>query len=176
MSRKVTPTYTLLNQITLATDITSFTFANIPQNFTDLVLLGRTRSTRSVDAYDVLTYRFNGDTANNYSHALIAAGVGSGGVSESGASISLGSICRLNTSSGGNTVFGAFSFNVFDYSQLDKHKSTLGRGGSHQEAYGPSAYTSRWASLSAVTSITLGVAQGNQLASGSTFSLYGVIG
>jgi hypothetical protein len=59
-----------------------------------------------------------------------------------------------------------------DYSATNKHKSVVTRNDhpSHTQAQ-----ANRWANTAAITSISIAVRGGSSFASGSTFSLYGVI-
>lgn len=166
---------TAIATVTLQANSQEVTFSGISNFYTDLVVTGLARSTRAADAYDVLTFRINSDSANNYAIVSMAAGTTSAGVSESYPTIASGSICRVNTSSSGNTAFNAFTLQILDANKTNKHKVALGRGAATQEAQGVSAYASRWASTVGVSSITLRVAQGDQIAAGTTISLYGRI-
>ena len=161
MSRKTTPTYVLLNQITLAATSSSVTFSNIPQNYADLViLLEGTVST----AVNVLV-SLNGDTSNVYTRVQMAGSGSGSGSSSSG------------THPGLYMVYGESSQRVLaqlqllDYSATDKHKTALSRG--HTFGSEVAARALRWPSTAAVTSTTITAQTGNFLI-GSTFSLYGI--
>jgi hypothetical protein len=156
-----TPTYTQLNSITLASGVPSVTFSKIPQNYKDLVIVynGETVSSGNYD----ITFSLNGDTSN---HSIIVVG-GSG---SSTFSFTAGSINTFNLGAGNKSVG---IFNVMDYSAIDKHKHTLIR--LNAAAAGTGMCAQRWASNSAVTSVTVGIGSGT-LATGSTFTLYGIVG
>lgn len=91
-------------------------------------------------------------------------GVGSG----SGASFTQSNSNLLNAGSDSRTVAVV---QVMDYSATDKHKTSLIRIDSTNTT---SAIAQRWASTTAVNSLTFSIGSG-VFAIGSTFSLYGVI-
>jgi len=168
MSRKTTPTYVLLNQITLAATSSSVTFANIPQGYGDLVLAMNASGT-SASRFGFEVY-FNSDFTNsNYSR------------------VRMGFETSVYSDSANAPVIpvftpelGAYKLQVFDYSATDKHKTVLLR----QDLVGAtsSSYTyleasaGRWANTSAINSIRIIEAGGeSSIASGSTFSIYGIV-
>lgn len=163
MSRKITPTYTLLNQITLAAASSSVTFSNIPQNYGDLVLVMSGKRTGTGGVVGLEIYFNNDETASNYSN-----------VSAYGWSPGTGSGAGSNLSTGIGINQGQISWQIIDYSAIDKHKPVLSRYDFGPEEVGMVA--GRWANTSAITSILLkdSVAAWN-LAAGSTFSLYGLV-
>jgi hypothetical protein len=110
--------------------------------------------------------RFNGDSGSNYSN-MVAYGDGSSTASASG--------------SGTSFELGYFTTNpamsitqVLDYSATDKHKTTLIRYGSPASSNITAMRVARWASTSAITSITLTTTTGTY-SIGTTFSLYGIV-
>jgi hypothetical protein len=116
-------------------------------------------------------YRCNADTGANYNY-IIAHGSGSAtGSLDSGVGDTSGRLmgnwaCSATVPT--NTIL-----DIFDYSATDKHKSGLAREDS--PSFGTSMGSHRWASTSAVTSITLFDSNaGNSFSAGSTFTLYGV--
>jgi hypothetical protein len=62
---------------------------------------------------------------------------------------------------------------IMDYSTTDKHKTIIQRSNNALDA--TEVLVGRYASTTAVTSITVGMDSSLSFASGSTFSLYGVI-
>jgi hypothetical protein len=112
----------------------------------------------------------NSDGGSNYSW-VTAWGVGSGSggsatLTNNGALI--GAYTGLSTSTAQTTVV-----QLMDYSATDKHKTILAR---HNNSAGEvSMSASRWASNTAINSISLKVLPSGSFQSGSTFSLFGVI-
>jgi len=159
MSRKTTPTYVLLNQITLAAASSSVTFSNILQNYGDLVIVSNFGMS---GGSATLLHEFNGDTGNNYSRIFLNSNPSSGTSTNPNIRI-IGT-----TTSYLHTVVSQ----IFDYSVKDKYKSALFRGsGGSTEVLATSA---RWASTSSITSIKVFV-DANNFSIGSTFSLYGLV-
>lgn len=160
MSRTITPTHVLLNQVTLGVASSTVTFSNVPQGYGDLVLVINGTGTVA----DNQRARFNGDTGSNYV-TVFARGTGSSTSSGSGtdAQFTFGEI--------DNSVVCTNTMQVFDYAQTDKHKAILQR--SNDTTNSVFMYAGRWASTAAVTSISVYPASGSYNI-GNVFSLYGV--
>ena len=153
-------TYTQINSITLAVAGSSVTFGSIPQNFRDLrIVIAGTASTPANT-----TFRFNGDTGNNYI-ALVMSGNGSSPFSGTYAATSFMRFGALYTSLG--NVVG----DIMDYSATDKHKTALGRSSTAGNEV--AAFAGRWANTSAITSVAVLTSTGT-FATGTTFTLYGI--
>jgi len=158
-----TPTYTPLATITLASTDSEIVFSSIPATYRDLILISNADGTTQTEMF----MRFNGDTGSNYNTVRMQ---GSGSVTGS-ASTSNATGARLN---GNGDIMTNFSFNaviqVMDYSATDKHKSALSRTNSSN---GVDACAVRWASNTAINSVTVYPASGS-FEVGSTFSLYAI--
>ena len=166
MSRKTTPTYVLLNQITLAATSSSVTFSNIPQNYGDLILVSHLPSVASLGGY--FGVRYNGDSGNNYNEVFMF-GTGSG----SGTSVARSSIDG-HFPLWDYTKNNAFiTLQIMDYSASDKHKTTLARAQSPESAQ-VTAAALRWANTSPITSMAITLSP-RTFESGCTFSLYGLV-
>lgn len=161
MSRTITPTHVLLNQITLASASSSVTFSSISQSYCDLVLVFQ--GTSSTD--DQLSMRFNSDSGNNYNWVQIGADPGSGLFTGAPANQNRVRIGLSSTSQGSHIT------QIMDYSTADKHKATLSR--SNKAASDVRTITGRWANTAAITSIDV-IQDGGNIAAGTTISLYGV--
>jgi hypothetical protein len=161
MPRKVTPTYVLLNQITLAAASSSVDFSNIPQNYGDLVMVVNA-STTSGGA--VVFARFNSDSGSNYSAVFMDA---NGSSASSGTSS--GTQARMGVT---YSTRGVNTFHFQDYSAVDKHKTILTRFLNPANVLGANAV--RWASTSSILSISY-YPESTTFTVGSTFSLYGIV-
>lgn len=157
MTRTITPTHVLLNQITLAASASSVTFSNIPQTFGDLIITFS--GTLSADSPVFLTY--NADTSGYTRTHMLANGSGA-----SSASGSDGRVLEL-----GNTESNFIS-HIMDYSATDKHKTVVTRSNDANGAVYVGA--SRWANTSAIVSILVDPDSTTELSSGAVISLYGV--
>lgn len=150
--------YTPLANVTLTSTATTLTFGSIPADYRDLRLV-----INASGLNDDVLIQFNGDTNTNYSRVYIA-GQPSGAVSGTGGTtfISTGYI---------SSNMATVTVDVMDYSTTNKHKTTVARG---SDVAVVMAIAGRWASNSAITSMTVYRAGSNAYAAGSTFSLYGV--
>lgn len=162
MTRTITPTHVLLNQVTLAANSTTVTFSNIPQTFGDLVL---TVNGLSVSGESYYYSYFNSDTGANYSRVEM---FGTGSSTGSGPHSNLIPI-TLHSSSPSNHIL-----HVMDYSAADKHKSVLYRNNSISSGASVLAGTGRWANTAAINTIRLEGFSTASFAAGCIISLYGV--
>lgn len=159
-----TPTYTLLDSVTLASSAASVTFSSITQDYRDLVLV--------VEGLGVSAgffgYRFNSDSGANY-NSLVAIGDGSSGSSFGSSGDNIGYIGGQYST----TVKTLSILQIMDYSATDKHKSVIAR---NNRADGFTAMAAgRWASTAAITSIYLDFTNtALDFDTGSTFYLYGI--
>ena len=158
-----TNTYTALGTLTLSGADSSITFANIPATYRDLVMVANMVYT---GASGDTILRINGDTGSNYSSVFM---VGNGSSPSSGSESARSYMNPIYAASFGR---GTMIWQLNDYSATDKHKTSLVR----TDAAGARtvAMAGRWASNSAVTSITITDFASDTFAIGSTFSLYGI--
>lgn len=162
-----TPTYELIESITLTGNASSATFSGIPNTYQDLVIhagiIGASISQ--------ISFRVNSSSTNYTNIELSTDGSGT----DSGYSTSLqsfGYVDWLKSSvSNGNRSTSYFQF--FDYAQTNKQLTMLHRGG--YTFTGNNTGTTktscvRWADAAAINSITLYA----NFASGTTLNLYGI--
>ena len=161
-------TYTPISSQTLTSAAASVTFSSIPGTFRDLIL--------SISA---------GTDGNAAS--LEITQINGAGITGLAISMSMDSSSTKSSNSGNlrmfpvdsimsNTAFGQFhpmTLNFKDYSETDKHKTVIAKGGSTISDNHTGAVAIRLATLSAITSINL-TAPGASFAAGSRFSLFGV--
>lgn len=156
-----TNTYVALDTKTIGTAVPTVTFTNIPQGYTDLVLV-----VNGFTSADIQTYlQFNGDSSAVYSvTTMLGDGAAASSSRESGQqSIAAGG---YGTSANGNKIV-----QIQNYSNTTTFKTSLIR------ANAASAFTQArvglWRSTAAITSITHFATSGN-FAVGSTFTIYGI--
>ena len=160
-------TYTPIARQTLSTTASDVTFSNIPQGYTDLVIVvaNLTNSTTQT-----LYARVNGDTGTNYS-ATILNGTGS----------TVNSY-RLTTSANGllmggygngmsNTTPGTVIATILNYSNTTTNKTSLTRY--NLSSAEVESGVGLWRSTAAITSLTFRPT-GGTFNSGITFTLYGI--
>lgn len=162
-----TPAYTPLAHITLGSQAAGITFSNISQNFRDLVLV---MDIALASVNGVVGMTINNDGGSNYSRVyMMGNGSGTASATETVTYMVVnGTTTQLGVGNRSNAVV-----NFMDYSTTNKHKSVLSRA--NTPAIGVDAIAGRWASNSPITSFYLFNNFGNGFASGSTFSLYGVL-
>lgn len=159
-----------LYSTTLAAATSSVTIGGIPTNgYRDLRLVIQGGATSGAEN---LRMTINGDTTyGNYSWVRMTGNGSSASSSTTPGDDGFGGSRRINTQG----YFAADLNNVttvdiIDYSATDKHKTYLSRAG--QPAV--DAMAIRWASTSAIASLTFDLAAGATLRAGSTFTLYGI--
>lgn len=171
MPRKVTPTYVLLNQITLAANASEVTFSSIPQNYSDLFFSISILGTSNDQS---CAMQLNADTGANYSNVRMAGWGASYGSNTTGTSYIFVSGYNYGVATSGAPTIAQGS--IMDYSAIDKHKSTLIRSRSSRDNgdTDTAAGAGRWANTAAVTSIKFYLT-GGSFVNGATFSLYGIV-
>ena len=164
-----TPTYELIETVTLTADAGGIDFSSIPttdsngNDFGDLIFFGHIISNGTtiphinINDLDGTTHKFMGltgdgtnDSAGVNNTSAIAWSMGDGGVS-------------------GKTAFGIFEF--LDYTATNKSKAFVGQAGGI-DAGQVRKFSGRVDTTSAITKIAM-VFGG--LGAGSTFSLYGIV-
>lgn len=159
--------YTALASVTLSSAQPSVSFGNIPNSYRDLRLVITIPTGYSGSGSGV---KFNADTdyTNNYSR-VVAGGNGTSAYSflNSG-----GGNPTANHDLGALRPDGNVIADFLDYSATNKHKVVLAR--SNGAANESAMQATRWASTSAITTITLTTDGASNLPAGSTFALYGV--
>ena len=161
-----TSTYIPIATTTLESTVSSVTFGSIPTVYRDLVLISDLKTVSALGGY--FGINFNNDTSNSYSE-IFMWGTGSSATSAARSSVS------SNFPFWDYTKSGAFSvFQILDYSDNMKHKTSLGRSHS-PETVQVNAGAFRWANTAAISSITLTLSP-RSFEAGCTFSLYGIAG
>lgn len=152
-----------LYSTTLAAATSSVTIAGIPATgYRDLQLIVNGKTTGALNNLQAV---FNGDTGTNYFWVrMLGDGSSASSSSSNQPYLAFGDIGTLDTS---------ILVSIADYSQTDKHKSTLTRAGNAASGGVVSAYAGRWASTAAINSIKLTAGAGN-LDVGLTISLFGI--
>ena len=151
------------------------TFSSIPSTYKHLQVRGIVRNTAAGTSINGIFAQFNSDTASNYSrHNLI----GDGASATATASTSTTNVLAGQYPQGGTTasIFSGFVFDILDYGDINKYKTTRASGGVDLNGSGQIRLISgNWRSTSAITSITLTPEDAN-FAQYSQFALYGIKG
>lgn len=169
-----TPQPIPIADLTLSTSPAYVEFSNIPQGFTHLYLEMKVRSTNTSGNVAVLVNFNNDTTGTNYSYwtmqgsAVTATAYGTSNSSFFG-------VCT-NTDYPANT-YGVSSVHIPFYNRTDRYKTTqIESTNVSSSATAPKFYEliyNLWKSTAAINTIKLTTVNGN-IASGSTFTLYGV--
>jgi hypothetical protein len=161
-------TYTPIATQTLGSNTPSVSFNSIPQTYTDLVLVSSYQMSGGSAGYD-LCIQVNGDTGTNYSDTWVSS-TGSG-TPPSGRNINTNKF--LLDAYGYPATSTSYTANVttfLNYSNTTTYKTSLTRANS---TYGTDAMVNLWRNTAAISSMLLFMSS-NNLAAGSTFTLYGI--
>jgi len=153
--------------VTLSASAPSIIFTNIPQTYTDLVLVFSGANTVNNNNY--LSYRFNGDSGSNYSLTLIR-----GDGSNYGSARFQNETQMFNSygSPLNNTQQNSI-LQIMNYSNTTTYKTMLFRTNALGAVPEVNAIVGLWRSTAAITSIVITISN-NNIAAGSTFNLYGI--
>jgi hypothetical protein len=166
-------TYEAIGSFTTNTALAQVTFSNIPQNYTDLVLV--TSAIANTTGADIYVVTLNGDNNtgnNNYSLTdLYGTGSAAGGYR---VSLQPGFVIgNLSTSSSSEWAPTIYNFN--NYSNPTTNKNVLVRSNS---ATTTGLYVDLavglWRKKEAINSISLRTVNGYGIKAGTTFNLYGI--
>lgn len=164
-------TYTPIATVTVGPLVSSYTFSNLPNTYTDIVILTAYANTTTANGLGI---RFNGDSANNYSFSYMGTN-GSTGVFGRFANQSFSYIAYYGVTD--STTIGSpaiLETHVMSYANTNINKSFIGTNGGVLPGNGPETVTGTWRSTSAINSITILAAPSGNLATGSTITLFGV--
>ena len=159
-------TYEPIATQTLGSAAAKVTFSSISGTYTDIYLVANVKGSGSV-SNRALSVQYNADTSSNYSQTTLY-GEGSAGYSfrqSSQTSAWISGAIPLSTSSFFPVLV---SFN--NYSNATTYKSSLSRWGELSQI---GATIGLWRSTAAINRIDI-LISGDQIAAGSTFTLYGI--
>ena len=163
-------TYVKIASQTLSGASANVTFSNLPQNYTDLVLIMNGQSTQAT-TYDNLIIQFNGDTGSNYSRTRLN-GFSGGAVSERSTNATSHLIGPITGTSFSSSIFSSSITHIQNYSNSSTNKTAIYRSNSN-DGY-VQAGASLWRNTNAITSITIQTLSGSNLAANCTFTIYGI--
>ena len=157
----MTATYKMIATTTVGSNTSAVTFNSITGTYTDLVIIAYAISNTGINDIGIT---FNGDTGTNYSRTFMR---GNGTAVNSGrnTSVNVGYGMFFSTAGVQGTI------NIMNYSNTTTNKTFLIRSG--QAADSTAAAVDLWRNTAAITSVTL-TAMANQIATGSTFTVYGI--
>lgn len=157
-------TYEPIQTTTLTSAQGIVTFSSIPSTYTDLVvIITGLQSTSSVLDFGI---RFNSDSGSNYSDTNIE-GNGSTATSGRNSNHTQGKLAYF----GSTTWVGTLRVNIMNYTNTTTNKTVISRYDIPANQLG--AAVNLWRSTAAINSVSFLMTSGN-IASGSTFTLYGI--
>lgn len=162
-------TYTAIATQTLGSTATSVTFSSISGAYTDLVLVCSIKPSDTTGP-SVLA-RFNSDTGNNYS-CTVLYGNGTSALSSRRSATNYFRIFDEGLSTTATTTITTTITSIMNYANTTTYKTGISRGNTSDKTV--EACVSLWRNTAAITSVEVLVAAGG-FASGSTFSLYGIL-
>jgi hypothetical protein len=161
-----TATYIALANLTLTTTDSEIIFSSIPNTYRDLVIVVEGTTNASNSNYRL---QFNSDTGSNYTVVVLAGTTTPVSNVETFTAMQPTYHGQWSTSTRANTTI-----HVMDYSATDKRKTMLVRN--NRTDLATELITGVWANTSAITSIRLFTSTaGSSFASGTTFSLFGIV-
>ena len=162
-----TATYIPIATQTLGANAASITFSSIPGTYTDLRLV----LTCTTSAGDAVAVQFNGDTGTNYSITILE---GSGTSASSSKTTSGIKIILNNIAATSTTIPSTHSVDVFSYAS-STNKTLLATSSLDQNGSGEvGLVVGLWRSTAAITSINLLTNGGNNFATGTIATLWGI--
>lgn len=156
-------TYSTIATTTLGSAQSSYTFSSIPSTYTDLILISVAKSNGTADDFRIV---INANTSTNYSFTQLY-GNGTAAFSNRGSAETNGYLGGVNSSSGS---FGNNITHFQRYSNTTVKKTWMNR--SNSDGY-VNIIQGLWNLTNAITSIEI-KCPSNNLAAGSTFTLYGI--
>jgi hypothetical protein len=162
-------TYEAIATQTLSSAAASVTFSSIPSTYTDLVIVGSVLAVGSAS----VDFQFNGNTASNYSYIVLDGDGSTASSNKQSPTTSIqfaGWSSNLNSSTNPSTMIA----HIMNYSNTTTYKTALVRSmalGSASSCV--DAFVGTWRQTAAITSILI-EGSGTNLATGTTFSLYGI--
>jgi hypothetical protein len=163
-------TYTPLATTTRTSSTNSITFSSISGSYTDLVLVSSIMSGNTNQP--ALLFELNGDNNGYHYSGTMIYGTGSAAGSNRQTNQDYGTIMRNGGLSTSSTIPQTFITHFNNYSNTTTYKTVISRNNVADTLTGADA--SLWRNSAAITSIRI-FADTNAFASGSTFTLYGIL-
>jgi len=161
-------TYTRIQNWTLASSETSFTLTDIPQSYSDLVLVISGSQTTGEGAFLIRVGNGSIDTGSNYTYGYMYS---------TGSSVGFDRVSNTTAGSAGraDTTNGAAIIHINNYSGTNGYKTILNQAGNGTPTL-IQISVSTWKSTSAINQIRLtSEVGGASLSSGFKLTLYGIL-
>jgi hypothetical protein len=178
-------TYSIIATRTITTPVSTITFSNIPQDYTDLKIVGLAKLNQGGTNVDGLGMRFNGDSTNNYYQKQ---GFSTGAFSSTGSNAGVVSFVYGGVTNAGETGADFYSCHTFYignytnstpvsadptiYSKVVSVESATVHYDASQDI---GMRTTVWVGQNPITSISFfDFGTGSSFLQGSTFTIYGI--
>ena len=163
--------HVLISSQTIASPVSSVTFGSggtLSQAYRDLILVCDLNFTSTGTASDIYVRLNNDSTSGNYPNVYVDGN----GTSASSASSTNRTGLTMTYWDGSSGTRNLNTMHILDYSQTDKQKTALLR--QNNPNVNTAMWILRWASTSAVTTLSVVFQNANNFPAGCTFNLYGV--
>jgi hypothetical protein len=176
--RTLPGSYESIATVNVTSNTSTISFTSIPSTYKHLQIRLIARTDRSGSPSANTLWRFNSDTATNYSEHGIS-GNGTTASAFSGVSTDKIGFDRISGATAGASMFGAIIVDILDYADTNKYKTARGTGGleintSNSEVY---LQSGSWRSTSAINRIDIQSVAGTvNFVQYSMFALYGIKG
>jgi hypothetical protein len=178
-SSSITPfnpgSYYSIATTTLGSSTADITFSSIPNTYTHLQIRFIAKSTNSATAADNLAFRFNSDTAGNYTRHYLD---GSGSSVTAGANTGVSQVyATCAQTSSAPSAFGVGVLDILDYTNTNKYTTARVLSGQDSNGSGGVDFTSGlWLNTNAISTITLTGGSSAIFQQHSQVALYGIRG
>ena len=173
----------LIQRTTLGTAATTITLSSIPSTYQHLQLRCLLKGTTTATATGVDIYmQINSDTGNNYAWHRLNSDGASATASGTASTSNIIPIRVPNNRSTLANIWGTAIIDIHDYASTTKAKTVRVFSGSDDNNIASGNVSNirlssgLWTSTSAITSITFGETNSNNILAGSTIALYGMKG
>lgn len=165
--------WTPISTFTADGTATGVQFSNIPQTYTDLIIVQFLRSSRSATT-EQFWQRFNNDQNSNYSYTFLQ-GNGSSASSSLLTNQTVTNRFYIPAASSTAGLFGSSIVTIPNYTNTSVNKTAFVQYACDLNASGFTGLSvGLWRSTAAITSINVATENGSNLVSGSIVTLFGV--
>jgi hypothetical protein len=167
-------TYTPIATQTLTSAAADITFTSVSGAYTDILIIGSVRSTRTAGA-GALGIRVNNDSTSLYSSTRIYSNTSSGTAGSDRFSGTYFEIGEMASASGVSNIFTPLTAHFNNYSNTTTFKTILGTTRRSENSTGVQQMVGLYRSTSALTQFKIYDAYGGNLEIGTMVTLYGIL-
>jgi hypothetical protein len=171
------PTYEFISSTILSSNTATVSITSIPQTYDHLMVIGRIRSNKTSENFDIMRFAFNSNSSS-YSYVNLQGNGNATQISQVQTGVAQANITRLDSvGTTGNARFSYFEIFIPNYTTSNYKCATTTAAATMYDGFnngvrvGSSAMT--WSNSAAITSVQLSVQDGI-VGTNSTFLLYGL--